>query len=256
MKYAILTNKSNIVLCEKLIRSQLISLIEWCFLDSQSCCKTVFGQVTILAQYWSKNQNQIENYTVFSKAFWSNLESLFQGLLLDLDAKNDTKALTELAGKQVDLLHSLRHTVKSKKQFKVKFTTNDDTQDADQADGDNKPSADGDEIYFDALNGFVYKICEVYVKLINEKKNKDLIEHLRSLVSDFDSKSVFQFLLKQMGAGDQMKLLHVYDNILCKWLKCSYLRSRPVVDLIFLLFKWLNREEKLHVLETLKNVSL
>lgn len=253
-KYVILSNKSNVVLCEKLIRSQLISLIEWCLIDTQSCYKAVFNQVTSLIQYWNRNQTDIENCVVYYKQFWANLESLFHGLLLNLEAKNDLKAIAELAGRQVELLQSLKHTVKQKKQFKVKFIS--DTSQETEEVGDRR-TADCDAVYFESLNNLVQKTCEIYVRLIEEKKIKDLIEHLYCLVNDFDGRSIFVFLLKQLGGGDEPgSLVNVYKVVLWKWLKCRYLCSKPVVDLVFFLFKYLSDDEKGEIVDTLSDVSM
>lgn len=132
----------------------------------------------------------------------------------------------------------------------------DTPQETDQPDGDRRLSDCG-SVYFESLNNLVQKTCEMYVKLINDKRVKDLIEHLYCLINDFDSNSIFVFLLKQLGGGDEPSgLVNIYKAVLYKWLKCQYLCSKPVVDLVFLLFKCLNTQEKMEIIETLSDVSL
>lgn len=196
----------------------------------------------------------LKNCVVYYRQFWSNLESLFQGLLLNLEAKNDAKAISELAGRQVEMLQSLKHTVKPKKQFKVKFTY--DRSQENEETGD-RFTSDCDAVYFESLTELVQNTCEIYVRLINDKKIKDLVEHLFCLVNDFDGKRIFAFLMKQLGSGDEAgSLVNVYKVVLWKWLKCHYLCSKAVVDLVFLLFKSLNAEEKQEIMGTLSDVSI
>lgn len=250
LKYVIMKHNANIVLCEKLVRHQLIPLLEWCLVDNQACYKTVFNQTAALVQYWCRNQTEIENYALYLKHFWSSAESLFEGLLLNMEAKSDTSVISELAAKQVEFLQSLRHMVKPKKQQKVKFTSEDQEEYVNTEKHD-LPLGCGID-YFDSLNKLALKTCEAYMKLIDHKRIKMLIEQLYNIFSDFSDTNIFF----QLRGNEKTELSSTYWNVLYKWLKCSYLCCKSVVDLVFLLMKSLNEEEKGAVLNSLKEVSL
>lgn len=251
LKYCIMKQSSDVVLCEKLIRQQLFPLLEWCLIDNQASYKTVFNQTASLVQYWCRNQKEIENYSVYLKSFWTNAESFFEGILLNMESKNDIGGITEMTGKQVEFLQSLKHMAKPKKQLKVKFMG----EEVDAVDEAVNAPVGCDADYFEALNNLVLKICEFYIKLINDKRIKPLIENLYNLFSDFFDANIFLHLHTKL-AGSAVSLVDgVYKNILYKWLKCSYLCSKPVVDLVFLLLKFVDEQEKSLILDSLKDVS-
>lgn len=249
LKYVVMKHNANIVLCEKLVRHQLIPLLEWCLMDNQACYKTIFNQTAALIQYWCRNQLEIEHYTLFIKLFWNSTESLFEGLLLNLETKSDTSVINDLAGKQVEFLQSLKHMVKPKKQLKVKFTT-EEQEECMSVQGHELPLGCGYD-YFESLNKLVLKTSEAYIKLINHKRLKVLIEQLYNIFSDFCDANLFSHLCK----SSETKLGGIYWNILYKWLKCKYLSCKSVVDLIFLLLRSLDQEEKITVLNSLNEVS-
>lgn len=245
MKY-----NSDVVLCEKLVRHQLIPLLEWCLIDNQACYKTIFNQTAALVQYWSRNQSEIVNYSLYLRHFWNSVESLFEGLLLNLETKSDTTIMSDLAAKQVEFLQSLKHMVKVKKSLKVKFTEEDKEEATSAGNGDLPLGCGAD--YFDALNALVLKICKVYIGLIDRKRLKILIEQLCNVFCDFSAVNIFARLQSE---GNEVKISGVYWNVLYKWLKCSYLCCKSVVDLVFLLMESLTEEEKFQILDSLKNVS-
>lgn len=254
LKYVVMKHNADVVLCEKLIRHHLLPLLEWCLMDNQACYKTVFNQSAALVQYWCRNQHETKNYPLYLKHFWCSAESLFQGLLSNLELKNDPSSLNELAAKQVEFLQSLKHMAKPKKQLKVKFTT-EDTEELPDTEQANSPIG-CDTDYFDSLNKLALKTCEAYIRLIEHKRFKALIEQLYNIFSDFCDTDVFAQLRKQFGGNQESaNLSGIYWNVLYKWLKCSYLCCKPLVDLVFLLIKSLDEEEKTAVLNSLKEVT-
>lgn len=251
LKYVIMKYNTDVVLCEKLIRHQLIPMLEWCLMDNQACHKMVFNQTASLIQYWSRNQTEIENYKLYLKHFWNSTKSLFEGLILNLETKSDTAIINDLAVKQVEFLQSLKHTVKIKKQLKVKFTVEDKEETANskqQQQHDLPLGCDSD--YYHALNKLVLVVCEIYIKVINNKRMKTLIEQLCNIFSDFRDSNIFLHLRQE-----DAKLSAIYWKILYKWLKCSYLCCKSVIDLTFLLMESLDGEEKAEIFDSLKTVS-
>lgn len=253
LKYVTMKYNTDVLLCEKLVRHQLIPVLEWCLMDNQTCYKAIFNQTAALVQYWCRNQTEIENYSVFLKHFWNSAESLFEGLLINLETKSELSIISELAAKQVELLQSLKHMVKVKKQLKVKFAA-ELKEEAGTAGESDLPLGCGND-YYEALNKLVLKTCEVYIRLINEKRIKILIEQLCNVFSNFCDTNIFTHLRVQCCGSGEAKLSGVYRNILYKWLKCSYLCCKSVVDLVFLLMESLDENEKSEVLDSLKEVN-
>lgn len=255
LKYAVMKQSANVVLCEKLARHQLLPLLEWCLIENQAHCKAVCHQTAALVQYWCRNQNEIENYALYLRHFWNGTESLFEGVLMNVETKSDLSTISDVAARQVELLQSLKHPVKLKKQQKVKFTVENQEETLDTEEKEAPLGCGAD--YFHSLNKLVLKTCEAYIRLIDRKRTKVLIEQLYNIFSSFCDTGIFSYLRGQFGGNEEAKLSAVYWNILHKWLKCSYLCCKPVVDLVFLLMKSLDdEEERSAVLESLKEVAV
>lgn len=255
LRYIIMKHEADVALCEKLIKTQLFSLLHWSLTNQQSSSKILFNQVTMLVQYWSRSRDNpdTQHYSKYLDYFWSNVSSLFEGLILNLQQNFEKNAVADLAAKQVELILSLKHVPKSKKQTKVSFETSISDQTAEQPDL-YKSNALNDS-YMDSLNNLVYNTCQAYVEFINEKVSKELIEHLVSLMQDFVSKDFFQYLSNRLTGDADSKLISVFNGILSKWLLSDALCCKAVVDLVFLLFAYLEIEEKALVLDIFKQVS-
>lgn len=257
LQYIILKNQTDSALCEKLIKTQLFALLEWGLTDSQAPYKVLFNQTGTLIQYLSRNSSNPEfsNYSKYVDYFWNNLGSLFEGLLLNLEHGSDSDALSRLAERQIEFLLSLKHTVKPRKHLKVTFVTEKLTE-SFHPSHDN--TSGGDPIkkeYLDSLIGLAYKTCKNFVKFVEEKRSKHLLDHLVCLVQEFDTESFFLHLKTQFGIEED-GLIKIHKKLLVKWLNSKILCSKAVVDLIFLLFKYLKKEEKTEVLDDFINVNI
>lgn len=258
LQYIIMKNESDIVLCEKLIKMQLMPLLEWCFMEAQSPHKVVFNQVAAMLQYWSRNCNiaEVPNYSKYINYFWNNIYSLFQGLLMNLEHNYEINAVTDFANKYMEFLICLKHNVKPKKQHKVTFSVDSNSEVGD-SNTRIKLVNDLDQFYLNSLHNLVYKTCEEYIRFINNKENKELIRHLTSIIQEFENPQFFLYLNEKIGAGDQStSLIDIYNNLLVKWMKSGRLSSKSVIDLLFVLFKYLNVEEKKQILRELSTVSI
>ncbi|KAI4457621.1 zinc finger protein [Holotrichia oblita] len=254
LQYIIMKNQANIPLCEKLIKTELIPIIEWCLNECPDSYKQLYNQVAGLVQYWHRNRNHqdVHNYLRYLEYFWTNLDSLFQGLLMNVERSFEKNAASDLAVRQIELLISLKHTIKPRKQMKVKFETEPLESGDLNTSGSMMKSDKCDESYQLSLNVLVFKLCKSYVNFINSKQSRELLEHLYALILEFENKDFFVSLSKMvMGDGEEQgKLIHIYEKLLYKWLKSSYLCTKSVIDMIFILFKYLDDSEKLNILET------
>lgn len=227
-------------------------------MESHSPHKVIFNQIAAMVQYWSRNNNnqEVPNYSKYVNIFWHNIYSLFQGLLMNLEHNYEVNAITDFANKYMEFLICLKHNVKPKKQHKVTFSV-DGNSDVGDANTGIILTNDLNEFYLSSLHNLVYKTCEEYIKFINNKENTELIQHLTSIIQEFENPHFFLYLNEKLGAGDQStSLIDVYNNLLVKWMKSERLSSKSVIDLLFVLFKYLNVEEKQLILEELSTVSM
>lgn len=245
LRYAIKSQHDNKALCHKLLVSQLIPAIEWCLRDhTQNIYKTFFNQLAGLIQHLHSNKSTSPNFSIYLETFWSNSTSLFEGLLIESDAESAVLYVT----KQSELLQSLKSVNnKAKKQLKVKFDSVTLAQ-SSSSDSDSQSILTVDKDYMEKLDGLVYKNCECIVRYIKEKHCKGLLELLHALLQVFESDG----FMRKLGDGSLMGL---YTGLFAKWLKSAYLCSKPVVSMIFLLFKHLSDDEKKIILDDFMNVE-
>lgn len=254
LQYVILKNQNDITLCKSLIGNHLLSTIEWCLTEEQTSYKIIFNQISSLIQYWSRNSDKSDALKTYLEFFFNHTSDLIRETLYNFE-ECDTFDLASIASKQLEFLQSLKHTVKPKKQFKVKFSVEPE----ENAEGNPVCKAsvvDSDQTYFEKLNSLVFNVCEYYVKYIQEKNSKELFEFLCSLLIDFSTKDFFLNLNEKMKLQNpNSNLIDIYNDLLYVWFKSSHLCCKYVVDLIFLLFEHINKEEKMLILDSLLEVN-
>ncbi|KAJ8918958.1 hypothetical protein NQ315_016860 [Exocentrus adspersus] len=252
LQYVILKKQSDLPLCKTLIKNHLLSTIEWCLTEDQTSYKSVFNQVAALVQYWSRN-TQTDAFCSYLSFFFETLSDLLTDILFNLTETRKCDVET-VCSKEIEFLQSLKRVSKPKKQFKVKFDQ-DETDIGENVKSSGSLALETNTEYFQQLNVLVYRVCEDYVKYIEEAQSKVLLEHLCSLVVDFDTKKFFTNLHEKMRKknGDA-RLIDVFTEILYKWLNTSALCCKQVVDLIFLLFAYVGDEEKEFILEKLSEI--
>lgn len=252
IRYVIMKNEENTTLCEKVIKSFLIPTIHWCLTETQCCYKTIFNQTASLAQYWSRNNlNGNSNYIRYLTYFFDNINSLFDGILLDLDYSNSERILC-VSEKQVEFFKIMKHTPKIKKGLKVKFDSNKETVEGNHISCSLEQL---NEFYINTLTGVVLRTCETYVKIIDDKKLKELLDHLAVLIQEFDSISFFDHMSKKMAKDQESDILIIYENLLRNWLECENLWCKSLIHIIFLTFKHLDDGKKGIVLDSLNMIT-
>nr|CAH7760823.1 unnamed protein product [Callosobruchus chinensis] len=252
LQYVILKKENDSNLCKSLIKSQLVSTIEWCLIEDQPGYKIVFNQAATLVQWLGRNTKS-ESFHSYLKFFFENILDLFKETLFNLkELKNHN--LEQISTKQIEFLQSLKHYSKVKKTCKVKFSQ-DESKKADEAPH-HASIIESEEQYLKELNALVYNICEDYVVYIEEHHSKELLEHVCSLLIDFDTKKFFNCLHEKMKKKHpDAKLVDIYDNYLYKWLKLEELRSKHVIDLVFMLFSCLDDSDRQKILDSLSEIS-
>ncbi|KAK9879336.1 hypothetical protein WA026_004187 [Henosepilachna vigintioctopunctata] len=252
LRYVIMKNESDVSLCEQLIKTHLMPTLEWCLLETQSCYKTIFNQTASLAQYWSRNDtSEFPNYCRYLNYFWNIVDQMFQDVLMNLNF-DESEKIFNVSSRQIEFLQSMKHVAKVKKSLKVKFDSDNTLANS----GDIEVTSSGlGEFYINSLTDLVFKLCQAYVKIIDNKKSKELLDHLVVLIQEFDSKNLFLHISSQVGSEEQNGVIDIFQNLLTKWLQREELWCRSLIDLIFMAFKYLVDEEKQIVLDTVEKIS-
>ncbi|CAH1975524.1 unnamed protein product [Acanthoscelides obtectus] len=252
LQYVILKKEHDSNLCKCLIKNHLVSTIEWCLIEDQPGYKIVFNQAATLVQWLGRNTKS-ESFNSYLKFFFENILDLFKETLFNLkEIKNHN--LEQISTKQIEFLQSLKHYSKVKKAWKVKFAQ-DESKKAEEA-SHQASVIESEEQYLKELNTLVYNVCENYVLYIEEHNSKELLEHVCSLLIDFDTNKFFNCLHEKMKKKNpEARLADVYDNYLHKWLQLEELKSKHVIDLVFMLYKCLDDTDRQKLLDSLSEIT-
>lgn len=261
LQYLISTNYDNESFCKTLISSQLMPMLNWCLIEDVSCFKSVCKQIAGLVQSWSRNCDKSEVFQKYLIFFFEFTAETFIGMFQEdatavNDGENTRIDVIALTDKQLEFLHCLKQVPRPKRKGQVKFAEAQTGATKENIVSSNS-SVHSDEKYIGFLNNLVYKLCERYVEYINLNYRKQLFGNLYSLVSEFDTFGVFNKLIEKMKiTNPEATFYSIYQNILEMWFKTQDYNCKHVVDLIFLLFKFIKDEEKETILKSLIQVSI
>lgn len=239
LQYVILINNKNSELCSKLIKSHLLPLIEWSFKGEQVCYRTVFHQVAVLVQYWNRNKN-LENYPEFLNLFWSSVINLIESGSI-FDAENPESQ--DLVDRHVVFLQHLKNTAKPKEQQKVKFS--EEVQSGHESHLE--VATETDSVYNQNLTILVYTILKSYISQIQDKKSQFLIPNVFSLIRLFESREFLIGFSRNFNQSENF--LQLYEKLF-DWLKTKELACETLVDLTFILLKYVTNDQKKQILES------
>lgn len=234
-------------------------MVNWCLTEDFSCFKSACKQIAGLVQSWSRNCDKskiFEKYLILffdltAEIFFEALKDNSEVTNLSEETENEVVAITD---KQLEFLHSLKNIPKPKKKSQVKFAeeATDSTRDNS---ADPEFSVLCDEKYLKLMDNLVFKLCERYVEYINIHRCRKLFGNLYSLVSEFDTQSLFVRLNEKLKkTNSEATFYNIYQDLLESWYKTTDYNCKHVVDLIFLLFKYIGDEQKEKILENLTEV--
>ncbi|CAG9858317.1 unnamed protein product [Phyllotreta striolata] len=250
LQYIILKKQSDLPFCKTLIKTHLLASIEWCLLEDSTNYKSLFNQIASLIQHWSRNLDS-DGLKACLEFFLENVLDLFRDTLFNVK-EIPCFDVESFAVKQLDFMQSLKCISKSKKQYKVKFCTDSESSSKQKPEVGNVIN---DKNYLDRLNIFAYNVSELYVQYTTEKKSNILIKHLYSLVINFDTECFFLAMSERLKSKNpDSTLADIYSNVLQPWLNTQELCCKHVVSLIFLLFEFLQTEDKSAILNTFLKV--
>ncbi|KAK2580762.1 hypothetical protein KPH14_011385 [Odynerus spinipes] len=249
LRYAILLNVNDITLCEKLLKEQLMPMIEMCLTENIIMKQILFCEVTQLLRYWSKNRcnEEYKSYPLLLAQFWTELKLLYQKLINMMQTSNLT-SIVNRSNCQIEFLLNLKNTPNQRrKNLKVKFSETDqimETQCPIQ-----KVEIEVDTVFHTELCDFVYDFCVTCFNKINTDHFIEYTEYLNKLITYFECNELFTALSKSLRPD--ITLFEFYTETLQDWLKLPSGKEKHIVELIFKFIKYMSDTEKDKVLRSL-----
>lgn len=253
MKYTILKNQCNNELCMSILSKQLLHIIKWTVTECHSYSKIVFKQIASLIHYWNRNSDKVDFplYAVLVQTYWSELNNLIENLFENFNSEYDITIIEKTCDSILELLFSLRseRLSKTKSNLRVTFTESDTSL----TNVDDSIMNSTQDIHQNKnLNTLVYSVLRLLTNQTDKVQNNQYIGHFCHLVQEFRSIELFQSLL----TNQENSVLEFYREVLLKWLNNESICTKELVSICFVLFKYLNEDEKMFFLCSLTQVSI
>ncbi|XP_053675958.1 E3 ubiquitin-protein ligase listerin [Anopheles nili] len=219
--------------CSNMLEQHLIGVIAWSITSEAACGKYVFQHMANLLDHWCQHSTTYTQYERLLVIFWERLYGIVKE---SVDNKNNTSCITD---SHVDLIQNLRRTSHKR----VKFAVENPSEDA--VDGVVAcPLTTGNHAsrFESQLQLLVYRICQLYIAKISVDRDEGYILQLEYLVRAFQCRELFIFLA---NGSENIKCL--FDPF-ARWLQDTKLQSEYIVELVMILYKYLNAEERLVLL--------
>ncbi|XP_012276738.1 E3 ubiquitin-protein ligase listerin [Orussus abietinus] len=235
LRYAVLLNSSDIFLCKILLKEQLIPVLESCIKECSLIKSILFGQVTNLVRYWSKNRTNTDypSYVHLIKEFWTELDILFD----KLNDEDNERARHS----QINLLLNLRN-VSNKNRENLRVTFSDAITEPVIHNDIKSAKSTEDTVFLKELDQFVFAIgVRCFNKIIKDRSSPD-IEYFNSIVTNFKNKDLFNpisdvFIVNQ----EKFKV----------WLTENSEQTDMLLRLAFALSKYMDTQNREKLLEWL-----
>lgn len=252
LRYSILVNAENVDLCLRLLKEQLIPVIEACITDNISMKQFCFTEITHLIRYWSKNRTneKYKSYVSLMEQFWIELQLLFDKFMTmqkEIAHSVDTK------DSHIEFLLNLKNAPdRIRKKLKVKFSDPNDSVIMNESKV--KITDVYADIVFNAeLCKFVNVLCTIYFNSINVSINDDqymeYIRQLNKLMKHFASKKLFCAFSKSFKFDEDF--FEFYDKSLKPLLLRKSEMAEQVLELIFHFITYMKDAENDKVLKSL-----
>ncbi|EZA47447.1 E3 ubiquitin-protein ligase listerin [Ooceraea biroi] len=129
LRYSILVNAENVDLCIRLLKEQLVPVIEACMTDNTAMKPFCFAEITHLVRYWSKNRGNeaYKSYVPLIQQFWIELRLLFDKLI-NISRETAMSHTVNTRDSQIEFLLTLKTAPdRTCKKLKVKFSDSNDS---------------------------------------------------------------------------------------------------------------------------------
>ncbi|XP_011257020.1 uncharacterized protein LOC105251738 [Camponotus floridanus] len=247
LRYSILINVENIELCMRLLKEQLMFVIEACMTDSISMKQFCFVEVAHLIRYWSKNRIN-EGYIAYislMQQFWIELRLLFIRLI-NISKEIVTSHTIDTKDSQIEFLLTLKNLPdRNHKKLKVRFS------DSSPIASQSKVKIDiyTDTVFNAELCEFVNELCIVYFNNIKNQQSIKYVKQLNKLIKYFASQELFVALSKSFKFDKDF--FEFYNNNLRSMLLKNSEIMEEVIELIFYFIKYTSDTKKNEVLKSL-----
>lgn len=259
LRYSILVNAENEDLCLRLLKEQLMPVIEACMTDNISMKQFCFTEITHLIRYWSKNRTneKCRSYVSLMEHFWIELQLLFDKFMTmekEIAHSVDTK------DSHIEFLLNLKNAPdRIRKKLKVKFS---DPSDSVIVNESKVKIIDADAVFNGELYKFVNVLCTIYFNSINvsindylytEYINTKYIRQLNKLMKHFASKELFCAFSKSFKFDEDF--FEFYDKSLRPLLLQKSEMAEQVLELIFHFITYIKDAENDKVLKSLMELN-
>lgn len=235
-----------------ILLKQLLPMIEWTINECHSSSKIIFKQIASLIHYWNRNSAKEEYllYDILVQTFWINLNNLIEQIFKNFDDEYDANIIERKCENILELLFSLRseRLSKTKSNLRVTFTESDTSL----TNADDSVMNSTQDIFLNKnLNALVYIVLRLLIKQTNKVQTNQYIGNFCQLVQEFKSIELFKSLVKQGNS-----ILEFYREILLYWISNESICTKDLVSICFILFKYLNEDEKIFFLNSLTQVCI
>lgn len=220
--------------CEMMLEEHLIGVIEWCMTTESSRGRFIFGNIATLLDYWCKQSTNIKIYGELLAKFWCRLYEIIE------QSVRSAEDIQQITSSHIELIQNLKRTSHKR----VKFNN-------DSVERQTNEAANDALRFEDQLHALVYKICRLYVERIGTSRDQDYILQLENLICQFQSAQMFQFL----AGGEGAKIDCLFEIFAGDWLNDERLQSEYVVEIVLILYKYLDEQEQVALLNRWIKVS-
>lgn len=203
------------------------------------------SNMTSLVKYWLA-QSKVENekYDQLTRNFWQNFCSTIITQIDKLPIEQND--ITHSLESHILLLKSLKTSFSNEPRKKLSIQFEDQKMDkinvkcAENADV--QVDAQATERFNHSLSDLVERTCYSYLDFACSKQVSQWVcPLLTDLLVEFDSRELFAGIAKQFGAGS---VYGWYDTALRPWLAGDTMRCQAVVEMVFLVVKYLSEDEQ------------
>ncbi|XP_064071487.1 E3 ubiquitin-protein ligase listerin [Vanessa tameamea] len=198
-----------------------------------------------LVKYWLKQtkQENSEKYDQLIRNFWLSIGSTIAAQIDKLTVEKDD--IVQMIESHILLLQTLKTAFlqEGKKQHHIQFADQKmpDVKDPPPAVTEQCDVASVERFNHN-LNAVVETTCCKYFDFAHEKQvSQAVFTSLITLIIKFESKNLF---LAQARHFNQDSVYGLYDSVLRNWLAGDTMRCKALVDLIFIILKYLTEQEQ------------
>lgn len=213
------------------------------------------ANIANLIRYWSKlSREKSEKYDQLVRNVWQNIGATISNQIEKLPT--DTELLNTRIEGHVSLLRSLKNS-SNRKINKIQFDGDAIVVEDKIETTEDRVDASIEEHYEHNLNNVVERVCSQYVERARIKESSaSILTPLLSLLREYDSKRLFVAIARHFKCvGERGAIYNLYDEILKQSLRDDATCTKPVVDVVFVMFPHFTETEQDAMFDSFERVS-